>query len=142
MKMIDGELVLKKLHQYVINVLRRREKYGEDSLVESLYSTEVSALEIHTHGVNTLGKYLNYGFEPPEEASDPYNFKEDSSNTLTNQLIEAYDDLMKKFNENMQIISESQLQKHLDLICTLVMHTIVHAGQALRLQAVYLRQKK
>jgi hypothetical protein len=139
--MIDGELVLKKLHQYVINVLKKREEYGEDSLVESLYSTEVSALKIHAHGVNTLGKYLNHDFEPPEEASDPYLFIKDSPTTLTNQLIEAYDNLMYNFSEKMQKLSKSQHQKHLDLICTLIMHTIAHAGQALRLQAVYLRQK-
>ncbi|MFX0084854.1 MAG: hypothetical protein ACFFAU_04205 [Candidatus Hodarchaeota archaeon] len=151
--MRDLVILAEKQFSYTKRLLLRRKERFTESFSDSLFQGESTAGEVFIHGIEPLFHFcykilgsntdesstkieLDHDMNFPEHYIELYEKTLELLKILQLKLTE--DDL----NKPILFSSSSNSKKPLrELLCLNIMHTITHIGQALRLQALYLRNK-
>lgn len=146
---------LHKQLEYVKSILlQRNDKSFELSLNNSLFPGEPTAIDVYIHGVSSLfwaSKKLQFPNEDEQKFS--LSIEPESSISLMDQMVNLYKKANDAFTVYLESINEDDLEKKIpspiggddmvlhDWLGINIHHTIGHVAQALRLQALYLRNK-
>jgi hypothetical protein len=150
----DLVILAEKQFFYTKKLLLRRKEHFAESFRGSLFQGESTAGEVFVHGIEPLYQFCHKVLRSnTNETSTKFELAPDMS--LPEQYIELYErtvHLLKKLqlklteedlNNPVLALSNFDSQTQLrELLCLNIMHTISHIGQALRLQALYLRNRK
>ena len=134
--------VLLSLQPYVKKKLNEYRKYRQESLVNPLFPGEQTAFEIYKHFLSVLNFYTNEKFKDIDSEENQLEFS--PKKDLTGQIIQYIDQVFENFCqfEKELLQDPKEFFKREKFISIIIMHTVTHCGQALRLQAIYGRQFK
>ncbi|MFX0052357.1 MAG: hypothetical protein ACFFAJ_07975 [Candidatus Hodarchaeota archaeon] len=151
--MNESIVILEKQFSYLKKVLSTRKEHFQESFECSLFNGESTASEVYVHGLRPLYKN-SYKILKPDFNDSSIKFEMNMNLNLIERYIELYErtlQLLKQvqlkltdedLNKPLKVSVESKSQISLrEWICLNVMHTVTHIGQALRLQALYIRNK-
>ena len=151
--MRDLVILAEEQFSYTRRLLLHRKEHFSESFNSSLFQGESTAGEVFIHGIEPIFKFCHKILGTNTDKSSP-ELEIGSNMNLPEQYIDLYENiihLLKKIhlklteedlNMPISVSSNSSFQKPLrELLCLNIMHTITHIGQALRLQALYLRNK-
>lgn len=131
------EIVLNRAINYSKNLLSKRN--DDKSLLETLEYCDQSALDLYNHLISTMIHFSNIKFENFDTSKvKPIVF--DVKDSITDQLLELFDEMSEKFSKCIEVLSKQEIDEHQDFIGVTVMHTVTHLGQALRLQKIALKK--
>ena len=146
---------LQKQLEYAKNVLlQRNNKSFELSMKNSLFPGEPSALDVFTHGVSSLfWASKNLQFPNMDEHEFSLSIDPESNMSLMDQMVNLYQKAIDAFTVYLGLVNDEELKIKIpspigdgdmilhDWLGINIHHTIGHVSQALRLQALYLRNK-
>ncbi len=151
--MRDLVILVEKQFSYTKKLLLSRKERFTESFTDSLFQGESTAGEVFIHGIEPLFHFCNKILESSKDKSST-KLELNHDMVFPEHYIELYEktlDLLKMLqlklaegdlNESISFASSYNSKKPLrELLCLNIMHTITHIGQALRLQALYLRNK-
>jgi hypothetical protein len=134
-------------------VFSTRKEYFQESFECSLFNGEPTASEVYIHGLKPLYQNSNKILRPDFNDSS-VKFEMNMNLNLTERYIELYERTLQLLKQIQIKLTDEDLNKPLNVspglktqisirewICVNVMHTVTHIGQALRLQALYIRNK-
>lgn len=149
--MIDYQIILEKQFSYVKDILLTRKDNFHESFEKPLFEGEPTAAEVYMHGLNSFYKSC-VKLISPEKNNSELKLEVNRELGLPSQYIELYERTLQIFKELLQKMAEENLNKHIvfplnpektisiiDWIGLNITHTAMHVGQALRLQALYIR---
>ena len=125
--------ILETFFTYMSKILDRRGTPSPKSLVFSPTTNGQSALELFSHGINTLHKFSTNKF-PETPPAEVLLFDLENGTPLHLQVIMNFRAALKEFSLALKQCDDEVMSKKGEFITTLVMHTLVHCGQALRVQ--------
>ena len=145
---------LEFLYDYVKSLFeKRKDNHFEESMKESLFKGEKTALDLFVHSVSTLNFAMKKTTNPNANMKDIAIKLDPKSTTplheqlldLFNKANEAYTEERIKYNEeDLKNMFKSPFGREMtyeDWFGFIIHHTIGHIYQSLRLQAIYLRHK-
>ncbi|MFX1326156.1 MAG: DinB family protein [Promethearchaeota archaeon] len=132
---------------------KRKDNHFEDSMKNSLFEKEETALNVYVHAV-TLLNWASKKTTNPDVDNKAISISLDPESTapLHEQLLELYDKAIEAYVEARTKFTEEDLKMtfkspfgrdmtYEDWFGFIIHHTIGHIYQAFRLQAIYLRHK-
>jgi len=146
---------LHKQLEYVKSILsQRNNKSFELSLKNSLFTGEPTAIDVYIHGVSSLfWASKNLQFPNKDEHQFSLSIDSESNISLMDQMVNLYQKAIDAFTVYLGSVNEDDLEKKIpspfggddmvlnDWLGINIHHTIGHVAQAIRLQALYLRNK-
>ncbi|MFX0173862.1 MAG: hypothetical protein ACFE9L_18415 [Candidatus Hodarchaeota archaeon] len=151
--MNDSIEILEKQFSYLKKVLSNRKEKFQESFECSLFNGEPTASEVYVHGLKPLYKNC-YKILNPDFNDSSIKFEMNVNLNLIERYIELYERTLQLLKQIRLELTDEDLNKPLNVstelkpqisiqewICVNVMHTVTHIGQALRLQALYIRNK-
>ena len=96
-------------------------------------------MNLFDHAIDTLYHNSFYGFIPDDTSPKKQVLASNGDDPLSLQLIQSYNHAIESFNKAYSQLEPETLEKIKDGIENLVMHTLTHVGQLIRLQALYIR---
>ena len=145
---------LKFVHDYAKSLFeKRKDNNFEDSMKNSLFEGEETALKVFIHSISVLYWSMKKMTNPDAKNKD-ISIKLDPESTapLHEQLLGLFKKAIEAYAEERTKYKEEDLKKtfkspygreltYEDWFGFMIHHTIGHIYQAFRLQAIYLRQK-
>ncbi len=150
---MDSLVTMFKLqYNYVTQLFQRRSERFEQSFTRSILENEPTAEEVFRHAIMTMYKHSVRLMDPSKPLSS-INMELDASLPLKERYLEGYRLAIETFEKAVRTIPPDQLDEkaemapphaqHMTLrewLSFVAMHTVGHVAQALRLQAIALRQ--
>jgi hypothetical protein len=134
------EIVINWAFKYTKNILKGRVELGNDSLTSDVLFAEQNPLELFNHALSNIIYYSKIDYANTDDDAPEINFN--LNEPLTDQIISKIDDAEKLFNDCIKRLERPITEEKEKFIGAIVMHTIIHFGQALRLQKMIINRVK
>jgi hypothetical protein len=145
---------LKFVYDYAKSLFeKRKDNHFEESMKNSLFEKEETALNVYVHAVTLLNWAMKKTSNPDANNKDiAIKLDPESTTPLHEQLLDLFNKAIEAYVEVRTNFTEEDLQKtfkspfgrdmtYEDWFGFIIHHTIGHIYQAFRLQAIYLRHK-
>ncbi len=145
---------LKFVYDYAKKLFKKRKNnHFEESMKNSLFEKEESALNVFIHSISLLNFAMKKMINPDASNKDiAIKLDPDSTAPLQEQLLDLFNIAIEAYVEVRSQYKEEDLKNtfkspfgqemtYEDWFGFIIHHTIGHIYQAFRLQAIYLRQK-
>ncbi len=151
--MIDYQLILEKQFSYVTDIFLSRKDSFSESFEKPLFPSEPSAAEVYIHGLSSFYKSC-VNLIAKEGDNSLVKFEMNKNLDLPSQYLELYENTIQIFKQVQQKMANEDLNtciafplnpektiSILEWISLNVTHTVSHVAQAIRLQALFFRNK-